>query len=222
MLHALHNVCVTDELTPATGESLRDRKARLTRAAIHEAAVRLACEHGLDAATVAQIAEAAGVSPRTFFNYFATKEDAVLGFREPAVSDEALRSFQESTAPLVNRTADFYLDVVASSRTLGAGIERRLAIVARHPELSIRQNTHFVRAEQLVREAAVEHLTGWALPDSVPSFPALVDLLVLTSSSALRLASRLPLADPNATDADRRAARHDVLIQLREVSHHIS
>ena len=203
--------------------SLRERKRMATWEAIHEAAASLALEHdSLQAVTVEEIADLANVSPRTFFNYFATKEDAVLGFREPAVSDEALRSFQESTAPLVNRTADFYFDVVASSRTLGAGIERRLAIVARHPELSIRQNTHFVRAEQLVREAAVEHLTGWALPDSVPSFPALVDLLVLTSSSALRLASRLPLADPNATDADRRAAMHDVLIQLREVSHHIS
>jgi len=203
--------------------SLRERKRIATWDALHEAAATLALEHdSLQSVTVEAIADLANVSPRTFFNYFATKEDAVLGFREPAVSDEVLKSFRESTAPLVNRTADFYFDVMASSRTLGAGLERRLAIVARHPELSIRQITHFVRAEQLVREAALEHLTGYVLPDSVPTFAALVDLLVVTSSAALRTASRLPLAGPSATDADRRAAMHDVLLQLREVSVHIS
>jgi len=210
-------------MTPTATAPLRERKRIATWDALHEAAATLALEHdSLQAVTVEAIADLANVSPRTFFNYFATKEDAVLGFRDPAVSDEALRSFRESTAPLVNRTADFYFDVMASSRTLGAGLERRLAIVARHPELSIRQITHFVQAEQLVREAAVDHMTGWVLPDSVPSFAALVELLVVTSSAALRTASRLPLASPSATDADRRAAMHDVLRQLREVSLHIS
>lgn len=209
--------------SPATTVPLRERKRIATWEALHEAAATLALEHdSLQAVTVDAIADLANVSPRTFFNYFATKEDAVLGFREPAVSEEALRSFRESTAPLVNRTADFYFDVMASSRTLGAGLERRLAIVARHPELSIRQVTHFVRAEQLVREAAVEHMAGCVLPDSVPTFDALVDLLVVTSSAALRIASRVPLGNPSATDADRRAAMHRVLLQLREVSLHIS
>ena len=207
----------------ATSLPLRERKRIATWDALHEAAATLALEYdSLQAVTVEAIADVANVSPRTFFNYFATKEDAVLGFREPAVSDKALRSFRESRAPLVNRTADFYFDVMASSRTLGAGLERRLAVVARHPELSSRQITQFVRAEQLVREAALEHMPGCVLPDSVPTFAALVDLLVITSSAALRIASRLPLASPTATEADRRAAMHDVLLQLREVSLHIS
>ena len=123
---------------------------------------------------------------------------------------------------MVERTADFYFDVMSSSRTLGAGLQRRLAIVARHPELSTRQMAHFARAERLVREAAAEHMTGWVLPESVPSFPALVDVLVITASSALRVASRQALAGPGATDDDRRAAMHHVLRQLREVSFHTS
>lgn len=210
-------------MTSTETVSLRERKRIATWEALHEAAATLALEHDtLQAVTVEAIAERANVSTRTFFNYFDTKEDAVLGFREPAVSDEVLRSFRESTAPLVSRTADFYFDVMASSRTLGASLERRLATVARHPELSGRQISHFVRAEQLVREAANEHLTGWVLPDSVPTFAALVDLLVVTSSAALRTASRLPLTGPSPTDADRRAAMHDVLLQLREVAQHIS
>ena len=208
--------------TPTT-VPIRERKRIATWDALHEAAATLALEHhALQSVTVDAITDLANVSPRTFFNYFATKEDAVLGFREPHVSDDALRSFRESTAPLVNRTADFYFDVMVSSRTFGAGLERRLAIVHRHPELSSRRITHFVRAEQLVREAANEHLAGCDLPDSVPTFAALVDLLVVTSSAALRIASRMPLAGPSSTDADRRAAMRDVLLQLREVSLHIS
>ena len=58
---------------------LRERKKRETRAAIHRAALELAHEGGVDALTVDAIAERAGVSPRTFFNYFPTKDDAIIG-----------------------------------------------------------------------------------------------------------------------------------------------
>ncbi|MFD7705332.1 TetR/AcrR family transcriptional regulator [Streptomyces caelestis] len=57
---------------------LRERKKRATRAALFEAAVRLAAEHGAEKATVEAISAAAGVSVRTFFNYFDTRDDAFL------------------------------------------------------------------------------------------------------------------------------------------------
>src|SRR6478609_11539533 len=72
--HAYRLRVVTNE----TGLGRRDLKKQQTRDALAAAALRLAADRGLDQITVEEISATAGVSPRTFFNYFATKDDAVL------------------------------------------------------------------------------------------------------------------------------------------------
>src|SRR3954467_13283022 len=57
---------------------LRERKKAATRQSLHEAAVRLAIEHGAERVTVEAIADDAGVSRRTFSNYFGSKEEALM------------------------------------------------------------------------------------------------------------------------------------------------
>lgn len=58
-------------------EGLRERKKRATREALSWAAVRLSVERGFPNVLVEDIAAAAGVSPRTFNNYFASKAEAI-------------------------------------------------------------------------------------------------------------------------------------------------
>lgn len=59
-------------------ETLRARRRRETPIEIHRAALRLVRERGLEKVTVEEISEEAGVSRRTFFNYFGSKEAAVV------------------------------------------------------------------------------------------------------------------------------------------------
>jgi len=93
------------EVTGAPAEGLRARKKRLMRQQLSDTATRMFVERGFDAVRVAEVAEACGVSEKTVFNYFPTKESLVLdrlevtmaslrtGLAEPAVppTEAALR-----------------------------------------------------------------------------------------------------------------------------------
>ena len=98
---------------------LRERKKARTRADIAAAAMELFRERGFDAVTVAEIAQAAGVSEKTVFNYFPAKEDLVRhrGAERMAELVEAVRERPPGESliePFRRMTMDF-LDEVETS-----------------------------------------------------------------------------------------------------------
>src|SRR4051794_29865231 len=115
---------------------LRERKKADTRAAISRAAMYLAVERRPDAVTVDDIAASAGVSPRTVFNYFATKEQAILGF-DPERSRELGQSVLDRPgreAPLTALRAAF-MEIATGVPEVAETARARHQLVRDHPQL---------------------------------------------------------------------------------------
>lgn len=91
--------------------SLRERRRKRTADTIRRAAVDLVYEHGLDNVTTEMISEAAGISPRTFFNYFSYKEAA---FVPPAMDFDSLEfeQFIKSDGDLVEDVSTLVLSAI--------------------------------------------------------------------------------------------------------------
>ncbi|WP_405083003.1 TetR/AcrR family transcriptional regulator [Paenibacillus chitinolyticus] len=68
-------------------ENLRERKKRQAQAAIEEAALRLFRQKGYEQTSIQDIADAVTMSPRTFFRYFASKEEVLSGLIHTIQSD---------------------------------------------------------------------------------------------------------------------------------------
>jgi len=78
---------------PPPEPGLRERKKVARREALVCASHRLVREHGLDHVTVEMICDAVGVSARTFFNYFDSKIDAVLGIEPWVLAEDVAETF---------------------------------------------------------------------------------------------------------------------------------
>ncbi|ASO20292.1 AcrR family transcriptional regulator [Actinoalloteichus hoggarensis] len=83
-----------------TSGGLRARRRRETSDRIQQTALALVSEHGLDHVTVEQISTQAGVSVRTFFNYFPSKESA-LADGPPPIPDHARAAFLAGTGDVL-------------------------------------------------------------------------------------------------------------------------
>lgn len=99
--------------TPPPG--LRQRKKQATREALREAALRLAVERGPDQVRVEDIAEAAGVSPRTYNNYFASREQAIVS--AVTADREARIAAAVAARPAGVRLADAVAEAVVEQYT---------------------------------------------------------------------------------------------------------
>jgi AcrR family transcriptional regulator len=125
------------------------------RGRLGEAAFELFVERGFEQVTVAEIAERAGLTERTFFRYFADKREVLFagadGFQELFVS--TVGGAPDSAAP-IDAVAGALYAAAAMFAAHEAGVRRRAAIIAAHPDL---------RERELVKLATVAAAVAGAL-----------------------------------------------------------
>ncbi|MDY0816134.1 TetR/AcrR family transcriptional regulator [Kitasatospora purpeofusca] len=200
--------------TDGAGMGLRERKKRQTAIRIWQTAIALFAERGFDEVSVAEIAAAAEVSKMTVFNYFATKEDLVLGPMEQHIGEPA-RVVREAApdVPAVTALHAHYVAALAAfDPATGLSDQRQVIdvvrLIHRTPVLALRAYAGFdagaraaLSTELLARDPAHDPLSA-----RVAAAQLLGTQLTLTEENQRRMMAGDRAADvlPEAlADADR-------------------
>lgn len=137
--------------------SLREQKRAATRTALESAALDLVLSHGPEATTVEAIAARAGVSARTFFNYFESKDAAILGVL-PREHDRGLLEQLRAGAPYrdtAQALVQLVMRLTGAHQSDGAALARRREVLRRHPEVLASQADQLsTRADTLIETMA--------------------------------------------------------------------
>jgi AcrR family transcriptional regulator len=181
------------EPTPNAGIDLgrRDRKKNATRRALRNAALTLVAERGLAHVTIEDITEAVDIAPRTFFNYFPSKEYAVIG-ADPEHIDQMRTSLierpQSETALEALRAVlvEHAIKKVEEFDDLGEGREewfRRLCVLREDRDLRGAYVAFTTEVERGLVEALAERLGRDPAHDPYPA------LVAATAFAAARVAA---------------------------------
>ncbi|ARC57753.1 HTH-type transcriptional regulator SrpR [Frondihabitans sp. 762G35] len=168
---------------------LRDRKREETRSRLEEAAVTLVLHDGLEHATVDSISAKADVSSRTFFNYFDTKEDAILGIRDIDLTPEVVAEHLARTdgAGVVESTISLLLAVIRPSIEGAALQKSRIEVLRRYPQLFGRHVVQMTRmVDELVR--AVTAILDHDSRSTAPASRAEAEVFLSLCAGAVRTA----------------------------------
>ncbi|BDZ51631.1 TetR family transcriptional regulator [Frondihabitans sucicola] len=148
---------MTDDVSPP---GLRERKRLATRRAIQVAVLRLVRQLGYDAVTVDMISRDADVSARTFFNYFPSKEDAVVGDPPILPEGDELRPFLEGSGRgrILHDVVDLIEIATEANITDRELVRWRREVLREHPELFARRTASMQQFEAQLGDAIRQRL----------------------------------------------------------------
>jgi AcrR family transcriptional regulator len=159
---------------------LRERKKQQTRERIASAALALFAERGYDQTTLAEIAEAADVAPRTIFAYFQSKED-ILFCDEPLMHERLERTLRER--PDGATTVDALRQFVASFDDSDDQAVIRKRIIGASESLRLSERARSAPMEELITASIARDL-GDVGPGDIR--PRLIAASVTAAFSAVR------------------------------------
>lgn len=139
---------------------LRERKRLATRRAIEMAAVGLVADNGLDRVTVDEISHAADISPRTFFNYFPSKEAAIIGDAPELPDRAAVGRYVHAPAgtSVFDGLGSLFGAATDDSAADGDLMHRRRSLLKQYPELFARRMAAMRTFEEQLREVVADRL----------------------------------------------------------------
>jgi AcrR family transcriptional regulator len=173
---------------------LRERKKSATRLALHRAVTELAASKGLDAVTVDAIADQANVSRRTFSNYFASKEEALLyGDRmrfEGLLRAVRERPDRETPWQALTRSALVLLGDLGAMDPVWLA---QMRLVYKHPSLA----AHQMAAQSAVERELAAEITARAARMGAPTDALHAQVLAAVFFGTLRAAVRVWFEHPD-------------------------
>jgi AcrR family transcriptional regulator len=150
---------MTTEMLGTQPPGRRERKKLATRQALMDAALRLVADRGLEQVTVEDISEAADVATRTFFNYFSSKEEALLGNApEKAATVHRLVVDRPASESPLEAVYQVLRELTLQQAQRREELLLRQRVIERHPGLLARQLGMYASFERALTAAAAERL----------------------------------------------------------------
>ena len=180
-----------------TEQGLRERKKLRTREAIIDAALRLFDENGFEHTTIADIAEAAEIAPRTFFGYFPSKEDVVFADLPELIDGLAARLEARSGDETAIDTMRAWIgELVEDPVTPDERDRCRKRLITESDALAARQRALMGQIEELLAEHIARDLDD--TPDDLR--PRMVAAAVIGALAALDVKGKDPSEPPPTRD----------------------
>jgi AcrR family transcriptional regulator len=169
---------------------LRERKRAETRDRLESAAVHLVLKNGIEHTTIDAICESADVSSRTFFNYFDSKEDAILGLEESEVTADDVDEVRAAhpRGDVVEITIALMFHVLSPSIASSKLFKSRVKIVKTNPQLLGRMANQMQRMGEQLADAIAPIVGGRSEFETENDLQPTAEVILSLCSGAARAA----------------------------------